>query len=169
VLWVASPNYWAGRPVPPVALVLHTMDGTLAGSDSWFANPGSRVSAHFGIGRTVQAIHQYVRLGDRAWANGVLEAGNRWAPTFGPGNPNDRTVSIETEDGGDIHAAVTDVQYADTVQAARLALDAYPSLTHLVAHRAISPSSRVNCPGPRWLETGLFSKLARELGLLELT
>ena len=34
----------------PELIVLHIMDGTLSGTDSWFADPSSQVSSHYGIG-----------------------------------------------------------------------------------------------------------------------
>ena len=43
-----SPNYSTGRlGYRPEAIVIHVMDGTLVGTDSWFANPQSAVSAHW--------------------------------------------------------------------------------------------------------------------------
>ena len=164
ILQTPSPNFWPGRDVPPVALVLHTMGGTLAGTDSWFAQPASQVSAHFGVGLD-GTIHQYVDWDCRAWANGILEAGNQWEPLFGAGNPNDRTVSIETEDLGSGATPVTDAQYASVLAVGRLALARFPTLTHLVSHRVISPLSRPNCCGARWTASR-FATLARELGLV---
>jgi N-acetyl-anhydromuramyl-L-alanine amidase AmpD len=140
------------------------MAGTLAGTDSWFANPASQVSAHFGVGLD-GTIHQYVALENTAWANGILEPGNQWEPLFGTGNPNDRTVSIETEDLGSGATPVTDAQYASVLAVGRLALARFPSITHLVGHNVISPASRVNCPGARWTASR-FASLARELGLV---
>ena len=152
ILQTPSPNFWPGRAAEPVAIVLHTMAGTLAGTDSWFAQSASQVSAHFGVGLD-GTIHQYVSLFDTAWANGVLEAGNQWAPTFGPGNPNDRTVSIETEDLGSGATPVTDAQYASVLAIGRMLVAKLPTILHLVGHNVISPASR-------------FASLARELGLV---
>ena len=74
---VPSPNYGlpqgtqgrAGNKV--IAIVDHIMAGTLVGTDSWFQNPSSQVSAHFGVGKNGQ-IHQYVDINNVAWANGVV-------------------------------------------------------------------------------------------------
>ncbi len=64
--WVPSPN--VGGPIGAVRLgVIHLMGGTLDGTDSWFAQPASQVSAHFGVGRT-GAVHQYVDTSQTAWA-----------------------------------------------------------------------------------------------------
>jgi N-acetylmuramoyl-L-alanine amidase len=82
---IASGNYSVGRFGQPTSLiVLHTMDGYLSGTDSWFANPKAEVSAHYGVGLTGET-HSYVSEGDTAW-----HAGN-WLI-------NCRSVGIETED-----------------------------------------------------------------------
>lgn len=139
------------------------MGGSLAGTDSWFNNPASQVSAHYGVGLD-GALHQYVKLEDGAWANGVLEPGNSWMGPAGI-NPNLLTVGIETEDKGNAAQVVTDAEYTSTLAAARLALARYPSIRYLLAHTVISPRTRPNCCGPRWVGTGRFEQLATELGL----
>ena len=163
VQWLGSANLWPGRPNgPPIALVLHTMAGTLGGADAWFNNPRSHASAHYGVGLDGR-VHQYVDLGDRAWANGNLEPGNRWPGPAGL-NPNNVTVSIETEDLGNPSLPVSDPQYQATLAVARLALDRYPDIRYLVPHRAIAPRTRVNDPA-RWVDSGRFEQLAAALGL----
>lgn len=150
------------------AIVLHTMSGTLAGSDSWFHSNPLQVSAHFGVGLT-GAVHQYVSLEDTSHANGILEAGERWSAHFGRDWVNDETVGIETEDTDAGHpnhnALVTAAQYASTLAVCRLILASNPSIHTLATHASISPQSRVNCPGPRWFASGGFASLANELGL----
>ena len=50
-LWspAASSNYTVGREGSPVQyVVIHTMQGSYAGSISWFRNPSARVSAGIG-------------------------------------------------------------------------------------------------------------------------
>lgn len=69
VPFLASPNHTAGRQGSAITdIVLHWMDGTLAATDAHFANPGSHVSAHYGIENGT--IHQYVALADTAWHAG---------------------------------------------------------------------------------------------------
>ena len=162
--WAGSPNYWPGRPSgQPIALVIHTMGGSMIGAQGQFASLSSGTSAHFGIGLDGR-VQQYVELSDRAWANGWLEDGHAW-----PGpvwvNPNDLTVSIETEDFGSPGQAVTDAQYQATVRISRLVTSRYPSIRYLMTHRAISPQSRAEDPGPRWLAKGKMEALANTLGL----
>jgi LysM repeat protein len=162
--WAGSPNYWPGRPSgQPIALVIHTMGGSMIGAQGQFASISSGTSAHFGIGLDGR-VQQYVQLSDRAWANGWLEDGHSW-----PGpvwvNPNDLTVSIETEDFGSPDQAVTDAQFQATARIGRLVLSQYPSIRYLMTHRAISPQSRAEDPGPRWLAKGKMEALANTLGL----
>src|SRR5579859_3333036 len=109
--WVGSPNFWSGRAAgPPIAVVLHTMAGSIDSCDAWFSNPRAEVSAHYGVGLD-GAIHAYVRTRDTAWANGILEADNTWVGPAGV-NPNRLTVSIESEDLGDPSQEVTDEEYS---------------------------------------------------------
>lgn len=164
IAWKGSPNYWASRPFgSPIALVLHTADGSMMGVDGEFATSHSGLSTHFGIGLD-GAVHQYVELGDRAWGNGHLEPGNVW-PGASDLSPNHLTVSIETEDLGDPRQSVTEAQYRATLEVGRLVLRYYPGIRYLVTHRAISPETRHNDPGPRWIVSGRFAALADALGL----
>lgn len=52
---------------PARGLVLHVMEGTLAGTDSWFHNPAAQASAHFGVGIDGKLV-QWVDTDDKAWA-----------------------------------------------------------------------------------------------------
>ena len=45
-----SGNFRRGGNTPKF-MIIHIMQGTLAGSDSWFRNPAAQVSAHFGVGK----------------------------------------------------------------------------------------------------------------------
>ena len=139
------------------------MDGTLAGTDSWFANPASQVSAHYGVALSGD-FHRYVSRFDTAWANGLLESGNNWPGPPGV-NPNWLTVSIETEDNGDQAEPVTTEMYATVRTLVRTVLASFPSIAYLMGHRNISPRSRPNCPGPRWVDSGTLQLMADELTL----
>jgi len=166
LVWIGSPNHYQGRAGwPVVAIVVHTMAGTLASCDSWFQNPASQVSAHFGIGLKGEQ-HQYVKLANGSWANGILEPGNQWVKIVGnSANPNYQTVSIETEDNGSGATPVTDEQYASTLAVARASLQVYPSIRYLMGHNVVSPQSRAQCCGDRWWDSGRFAQLAADLGL----
>lgn len=134
---------------PPLAIVIHTMGGTLEGTDSWFITSAhqSQVSAHYGVSQDGR-VHQYVALDNTAWANGILERGNRW-PFSKVINPNQLTISIETEG----HANDTPISATMSVTVhdlCTLAIRQYPSITHIIGHSVISPRSRPRCPGERW-------------------
>ena len=161
-------DYFYGRPNgPPDVLVIHTMAGYLAGTDSTFNDVSRDASTHYGISLDGR-IHQYVRLEDCAWGNGVLEAGQRWTGHYGrPGvSPNYRTVSIETEDRATpATTPVSDALYAATLALAKhVILPRYPSIRSVTGHHVISPQSRPGCPGRRWTD-GRIQALAQELGL----
>src|SRR5579859_291857 len=153
IAFVGSPNFfpgWGGHQ--PIAIVVHTMAGSLGATDHIFndptVQPDLRVSAHYGVGLD-GTVHQYIALDDRAWANGILEPGNTW---FGPPgvNPNYLTVSIETEDLGDGATPVSDAQYSAVLGVCRLVCATFPSITSLTSHHVISPLSREHCCGSRW-------------------
>jgi len=131
----------------------------------------SLLSTHYAVGLD-GALDCFVDPGDRAWANGVLEPGNRWAAIARASgidstlNPNHVTISCDTEDLGESSQEVTDKQYNAVLYAAWEAKLRYPdSLRYLARHADISPQSRANCPGDRWLASGRFQQLADTLGL----
>lgn len=114
VVWVPSPNFWHGRKGQRVlSIVLHIMQGTLHGTDAWFQNRASNVSAHYGIGKNGE-IHKYVATSDSAWHAG--EVVNPTAPLLleQPNvNPNLWSIGIEHEGmSGD---ALTSAQYATSL------------------------------------------------------
>ena len=164
--FVGSPNHYYGRyGYGVVALVIHTMAGTLESCDAWFNNPSSQVSSHYGIGLAGEQ-HQYVKLADGSWANGIIESPCNWQTVVGhTENPNFSTVSVETEDNGSGATPVTDAQYNSTLAVCRLAKQTYPSIAWLLRHTDISPRSRPSCCGDRWVESGRFDDLAEALGL----
>jgi N-acetyl-anhydromuramyl-L-alanine amidase AmpD len=165
-------NRWIGRPYgPPIAFVVHTEAGGESGTVAEFLSSSSQFSSHYSAGLD-GALSCFVDPGDRAWANGILEPGNQWlAVAYECGidpdlNPNQVTVSCETEDRGDPRQPVTDEQYTAVLCAAQEAKQRYPSsLRYLLRHADISPQSRANCPGDRWVTTGRFGALADALGL----
>src|SRR5262249_28473355 len=140
-----------------------------------FINSSSQLSTHYMVGLD-GTLDCFVDPGDRAWGNGILEPGNRWAtialdcgadPAL---NPNHITIVCETEDRGDATQTVTDLQFKGVVIAARQAKRRYPdSLHYLACHADISPQSRPQCPGDRWTKSGRFAELAAMVGLKTVT
>lgn len=61
------PNRTVDGQLSTFGVVLHVMEGTLSGTDSWFRNRASQASAHFGIGKSGE-VYQWVDTEDRAWA-----------------------------------------------------------------------------------------------------
>lgn len=145
-------NFHAGRNGRrPEAIVIHVMDGSLAGTDAWFNNPASRVSAHYGVGKDGQ-VHQYVRETDAAFHVGTVDR-----PTW-PGirreqgkliNPNLYTIGIEHEGRGASLAL-----WPSRMRAASLALAADIARRwnipiddlHIIPHSAIR-RGKPDCPG----------------------
>jgi N-acetylmuramoyl-L-alanine amidase len=153
--YVGSPYFSSRGDYSPEAIVLHIMDGTLLGCDSWFNNNPYGVSAHFGINKLGE-IHQYVYLSNAAHANGKIENWDlRLIKENGYTNPNDWTISIEHEGmSGD---SLTWNMYNASVKlsawlwqnvivpggASGLGIDR----DHFLRHGDISPTSRPGCPG----------------------
>ncbi|MFF2406711.1 peptidoglycan-binding protein [Streptomyces sp. NPDC058092] len=113
-------NFTAGGQESVQGVVIHIMDGSLSGTDSWFRNPAASASSHFGTGRS-GALYQWVDTADRAWAQA---GGNRtW-------------LSIENEGkGGD---ALTDAQIDRCASVLRWAHEVYGVPLQL----ATSPSGK---------------------------
>ena len=86
------PGKSSGVERPARGLVLHVMQGTLEGTDAWFHNPQSGVSAHFGVGVNGE-LYQWVDTTEKAWAQG---------------NGNTSWYSVETE--GYLSDPLTDAQ-----------------------------------------------------------
>jgi Negative regulator of beta-lactamase expression len=144
VKWVGAHSNNYGGTIDPRVICLHTMAGTLGSCDSWFNNPAAVVSAHYGVGFD-GSIHQYVKLNQRAYANGILEANNRW-PYPQNINPNYLTVSIETEGTSE---PVT-VEMFNSVQWIVNFVKRQYNIELITSHHVISPSTRPNCCGVRW-------------------
>ncbi|MFI0736403.1 N-acetylmuramoyl-L-alanine amidase [Streptomyces sp. NPDC021225] len=60
-------NYTKGGQADVRGVVVHIMDGSYAGTDSWFRDLKAKASAHFGTSRAGD-LCQWVDTADRAWA-----------------------------------------------------------------------------------------------------
>lgn len=90
--WRPVPNCTEGGQDAVYGVVLHIMEGTLDGSDSWFRNPQSQASSHFGVGKDGR-IYQWVDTADRAWAQ---SAGNRtWLSIEHEGHGGDSLTAAQ--------------------------------------------------------------------------
>ena len=150
ITFVKSPNFTAGRnSYKPIAIVIHIMEGSLSGTDSWFQSTKSQVSAHYGIGINGD-IHQYVLEENSAW-----HAGRVNAPTWtlikpaGDGkyiNPNFYTVGIEHE--GDENTVWSNETYNSSSSMIREIANRWNiplDRQHIVGHHEIY--SLKSCPG----------------------
>lgn len=81
-LWVTSPNYNSRGSTKITDVTIHTMQGSYAGSISWFQNTASQVSAHYLIRSSDGQVTQMVLNANRAWH---------------VGNANSWTIGIEHE------------------------------------------------------------------------
>jgi N-acetyl-anhydromuramyl-L-alanine amidase AmpD len=125
------------------------MDGSLSGTDTWFADPASGVSAHYGIGKSGE-VHQYVQDKDIAYHAGipypctwVNQSKNRYPGT----NPNSYSIGIENE------GKILDIWPTEQIQAlAALIAGKCKQYSipvddlHIVGHHEIYAGH--NCPGP---------------------
>lgn len=138
-------NFTKGRSgLKPTAIVLHVMEGTLSGTDSWFRNPKAQASTHYGIGKNGE-IWQWVNEYDMAYGNGRV-ASPTWS-LITKQNPNLYTVSIEHE--GYTGQPWTDAMYqADVWLIKQIAKrwDIPLDRDHVIGHREIY-GKKPNCPG----------------------
>lgn len=150
IINIPSPNFISGRRTfSPEAIVIHIMEGTLLGTDSWFQNPQSKVSAHYGIGKN-GAVHQYVREMDTAWHAGRVNAPS-WPLIKQAGNslyinPNFYTIGIEHE--GNENSEWNDAMYASSSEMIKLICNRWNipiDRRHIVGHHEIY--SLKTCPG----------------------
>lgn len=155
--WIPSPNF--GYPmgthgqVKPLAKVYHIAAGSLAGMDSWFSNPDSSASAHFGIGVNGE-IHQYADTLDACWHAGIVLKPDMSIPLIQSWvnnrlNPNFFTIGIEHEgQSGDIP---TPAQWDSSIQLSIWLDDNHPTLGNSInehlRHSQIDSVNRAGDPG----------------------
>jgi N-acetyl-anhydromuramyl-L-alanine amidase AmpD len=153
-LFIKSPNFTQGRKgFKPIAIVIHIMEGTLDGTDSWFGSRSSNVSAHYGIGKNGE-LHQYVKEEDTAWHAGRVDHPS-WKlikPAEDEAgmyiNPNYYTIGIEHEGSEDTDW--TEEMYAtssDLIAAIAQRWDITLDRDHVVGHHEIY--SLKDCPGTK--------------------
>jgi very-short-patch-repair endonuclease len=147
IIWKGSPNFWHGND-GRVAVVNHTMAGSLSATDGWFKNKKSEASSHFGVGYEGQ-IHQYVNMNDSSWCNGPVHKPDLSLDWVYWGNPNKSTISIEHEGIGG--KPLTEKQYQATLWLHRYILKQFPSIKvdrqHIVGHYQIDSVNKWMCPG----------------------
>jgi N-acetylmuramoyl-L-alanine amidase len=147
-----TPNFRKGRlGMKPVAVVIHTMEGSLAGTDSWFASEDSQVSAHYGIGRNDE-VHQYVDEQDTAFHCGTVKNPS-WPGLYrGKGrqvvNPDFYTIGIEHE--GNASSDWSEAMYkasAEMIAGVCARWNIPVDRQHIIRHSDIRADK--SCPGNR--------------------
>lgn len=133
--WIGASYFTPGRQGNDwQAIVIHISEcPTLGAIDNTFTDGGRRASAHYGVGGT--QIHQYVNLGDTAWAVG------NW-------NWNLRTVSIEHVGTTNNAPSYTTLDTSAQLMAGLARMKGWPSLVlgqNVGIHKWYSST---DCPGP---------------------
>ena|SRR3990167_322967 len=155
-----SPNYTKGRNGQKIiGVVCHIMEGTLKGTDYWFMDSASGVSAHYGIGRNGE-IHYYVDEKNTAWHAGRV---NKPSWSLMPGiNPNLVTIGIEHE--GNAKSVWTKAQkeasaslVADICKRWNIVADR----NTIIGHYEIDRIRRPNCPAVNKHIIGELVKMVR--------
>ncbi|MFF3552928.1 peptidoglycan-binding protein [Streptomyces tsukubensis] len=135
-------NHTKGGQISVRGVVIHIMAGTLVGTDSWFRNPRSRASSHFGTGKGGK-LFQWVSTADRAWAQG---AGNRdWLSIENEGKGGDQLTPQQIDRCAEILA------WAHRTYGVPLAVATSPSGRGLGYHAMGGKAwgSHPVCPGTR--------------------
>jgi N-acetyl-anhydromuramyl-L-alanine amidase AmpD len=139
-LWVpaSTSNYSGSRSGRVQFVVIHTMQGSYAGSISWFQNPMAMASAHYNIRSSDGQITQMVRESANAW-----HAGNSYY--------NNNSVGIEHEGYVmDPRRWYTDAMYISSARLTRMLCDRYSipiDRAHIIGHYQI-PTSGSGAPCP---------------------
>jgi N-acetylmuramoyl-L-alanine amidase len=119
------------------AVVIHTTQGSYAGTISWFQNPDSDVSAHYVIRSSDGEITQMVDDADVAWH---ARDGNSYS------------IGIEHEGFVDDPSWYTDVMYPESAKVTAYACLTYGftcDRSHVVGHSEV-PGNDHTDPGPYW-------------------
>lgn len=142
-----SPNHRKGRSGQrPFAIVVHIMEGSLKGTDSWFMSSYSGVSAHYGVGRN-GTIHSYVDEKNTAFHAGIVNKPSWKNIPADIVNPNAVTIGIE-------HEGTSKSDWTKSMKEASASLIAdickrwniTPSRDTVIGHYEIDKIRRPNCP-----------------------
>ncbi|WP_405142122.1 N-acetylmuramoyl-L-alanine amidase [Sphaerisporangium sp. NBC_01403] len=118
-------------------IVIHVMQGSYAGTISWFQNPSAKVSSHYLVRSSDGDITQMVRDKDVAYH----------ATTY-----NDRAIGIEHEGYVNDASWFTDAMYRSSAALTRYVADKYgipKDRTHIIGHVQV-PGTDHTDPGPNW-------------------
>jgi N-acetylmuramoyl-L-alanine amidase len=144
-------NFRAGRALGlrPDFVVVHIMDGSLAGTDSWFNNPAAKVSAHYGIGKRGD-VHQYVEERDTAFHAGVVTT-PRFQELSAQRRTGPNSFSVGLEHEGTSTSDWTEDMYRASSELAAAICRRWSILVreeNIVLHREIRDTK--TCPGSKF-------------------
>ncbi len=141
-------NFTAGRGGhKPIGVCIHIMEGWLTGTHSWFNNPKSSASSHYGISRNGE-IWQFVREENTAWAQGIVRNPSAKIVLARPGvNPNKYLISIEHEGfHRDVWTEAMKKSSAWLIQDICGRYGIPIDRIHIIGHYEIDSVRRPNCP-----------------------
>ncbi|NWJ45725.1 MAG: N-acetylmuramoyl-L-alanine amidase [Chloroflexi bacterium] len=148
-------NFWKGRGQHhPVAIVEHTMHGTLEDTFRYFNGELGNypVSAHYGVGRDGR-IWQFVAVEDTAWANGIVQDHDTtldWVTDALRDGVNLNAITISIEYEGYSGEALTEEQYEAAVELHRQLLPQWnipANEKHIIGHSQLDRRERAADPG----------------------
>lgn len=140
-------NFTRGRgAMKPDVIVIHIQEGTMAGTDTWFRNPKSGVSAHYGVSKDGDIV-QWVQDGDQAWHAGTVKNPTAEIVKARPAiNPNRYTIGIENEGKATDDPPVIQLTALGELVRQLCAAHAIPlDRRHIIGHREIRADK--TCPG----------------------
>ena len=153
----------------------HQTSGSIRSCIHWFANPESKVSSHFAVGKD-GTVYQFVPIPEMAWCNGTKtdpSASNYYGRSPNPlirsrkTNANLYTVSIEFEN--DDTGALTEPQYRSGLELICFIVSELKRLygvdfacdrVHIIGHCDCSPVNKAGCPGKDFPFDRLIGDLA---------
>ena len=172
--WKGSPNFYQGFGTwKPLVIVNHITAGTLNSVFHHFQNPQAKASSHFVVGRNGE-IHQYVKLTDRAWTQGLRSHEIKYAtaPIVKQMNtdPNNYCISIEHEgyDGNGLDGSLTNEQFFASVWLHKYIQTQVQVLhgikisftpNYVIGHCQIDPINKPFCPGVNFPWARLYNLL----------
>ncbi len=146
--WLASPNYSSGRSSYEFVLI-HTMQGSYAGTKSWFQNTNSNVSSHYILRSSDGEVTQMVEHRNTAWH----------AQCY-----NGRSIGLEHEgyvqDPGRWY---TDAMYSESAKLTRWIADRHgipKNRAHIIGHYEVASNCNTGGhtdPGSGWNWTKYMS------------
>ena len=166
-----SPNFGyprgaRGRNGHPIqALVIHRMQGTMAGTRRHFGSPASEASSTYGVGKD-GGVEQYVRREDSPWTNGDVQGPDLSLPWLrwcldGSVNPNEVTHTIGPEGFDGEPCAEPQYRALLALVGRELAAAGLPvGRDTIVGHDRLNSVTRARCPGRNFPWERLFRDLA---------